>query len=161
LKQGVDFWPMALGHAGKVANLPLVFVGHGITNAKADYDDYANVDATDKVVVLIRGTPHPENKDLVRELTEGAPFVKKIANAEKHHAAAVLVVNDRATARTGDDLLDFNFTALDRKSSATIPAFHIHRSVLETLLKSRSEKLDDLEQTIDRGAKPQARELTG
>ena len=49
LKSGVQFNPMGLGHAGKLT-APVVFAGYGITSAEAKYDDYAGIDATDKVV---------------------------------------------------------------------------------------------------------------
>jgi len=47
----------------------------------------------------------------------------------------VLFVNDADTARTGDDLLDFNYSAVGR-GRAKIPAFHVKRSVLEAMLHS-------------------------
>jgi hypothetical protein len=159
LKQGVHFWPMGLGHAGK-ETAPVVFAGYGITNPKAHYDDYAGLDVADKVVVLLRGSPHTGDRDLARALLAGAPFTAKLANAEKHRAAAVLIVNDRDTARTGDDLLDFNFTALDRRGGG-LPAFHLRRDVLQAMLGGTGDDLDAVEQAIDRDGKPQGRELTG
>ncbi|UCE01609.1 MAG: M28 family peptidase [Candidatus Latescibacterota bacterium] len=36
---------------------PLVYVGYGVSAPDLGYDDYANVDATGKVVVLLRGAP--------------------------------------------------------------------------------------------------------
>ena len=57
LKQGVQFNPIGLGHAGKLT-AAVVFAGYGITSAEAKYDDYADIDATDKVVVVLRDAPH-------------------------------------------------------------------------------------------------------
>ncbi|MBN1482918.1 M28 family peptidase [candidate division KSB1 bacterium] len=37
--------------------LPLVFVGHGIVAPEFDYNDYQNVDVTDKIVVYLSGEP--------------------------------------------------------------------------------------------------------
>jgi hypothetical protein len=159
LKQGAQFWPMGLGKGGN-DTAPLVFAGYGITNDKAKYDDYAGLDAADKIVVVLRGSPKPTNTDLGRPLSSAAPFAAKLANAEKHRAAALLVVNDCETARSGDDLIDFNYTALDRRGGP-MPAFHLRRDVLQTMLSSRGEDLDDLERTIDRDLAPQSRALTG
>jgi hypothetical protein len=161
LKQGVEFWPMGLGHAGKEAGAPVVFAGYGITSEKGEYDDYAGLDVADKVVVILRGTPQIEDKDRSRFLAAGAPFVTKLRLAERHHAAAVLFVNDHDTARGGDDLLDFNFTALERRSPTKLPAFHVKRSVLETMLQSRNENLEEIERAIGRDVKPHSGELTG
>jgi hypothetical protein len=159
LKQGVQFWPMGLGKAGK-DTAPIVFAGYGITNEKARYDDYAGLDAADKIVIVLRGSPKPANTDPGRALFSGAPFTVKLANAEKHRAAALLVVNDSETARSGDDLIDFSFTALERRAGP-LPAFHVRRDVLQTMLGSRGEDLDDLERAIDRDLAPQSRALTG
>jgi hypothetical protein len=157
LKQGAQFWPMGLGKAGK-ETAGVVFAGYGITNDKAHYDDYEGLDVAEKVVVVFRGSPKTADRDLYRTLYAGAPFTAKLANAEKHKAVGLLVVNDRETAQTGDDLLDFNFTALDRRPGA-LPAFHLRRDVLQALLDSRGENLEEIERSIDRDLKPQGRAL--
>ncbi|HTU88503.1 MAG TPA: M28 family peptidase [Gemmataceae bacterium] len=157
LKQGVQFWPMALGGSGS-DKAPVVFAGYGISSNKAKYDDYADVDVANKVVVLLRGAPRGGQSDRNRELMKGAPFVEKIANAEKHEAAAILFVNDADTARDGDGLLDFNYTAFTR-SVGSIPVFHVRRSVLETMLPGGADTLTMLEKDINREMKPHSREL--
>ncbi len=91
---------------------------------------------------------------------KGAPFANKIANAEKHDAAAVLIVNDADTARDGDDLLDFNYTAFGR-SAGKIPVCHVRRRVLETMLPGGADALTVLEKDINRELKPHSRELAG
>ncbi len=159
LTQGVQFWPMALGGPGS-EKASAVFAGYGITSEKANYDDYAEVDAANKVVVLLRGAPQGDDKDRNRELMNGAPFIKKIANAEKHEAAAVLFVNDADTARDGDELLDFNYTAFTR-SAGKVPVFHVRRAVLEMMLPSGGDTLSLLEKDIQRELKPHSRELPG
>ncbi len=158
LRQGVQFWPMALGGSGQ-DRAAVVFAGYGISNKKANYDDYEQLEVEDRIVVLLRGAPHSVDKERNAELAKGAPFALKIATAEKNRATAVLIVNDAATARDGDDLLDFNYTAFSR-SAGKIPVFHIRRSVLETMLGG-AEALTTLETDINRELKPRSRELTG
>src|SRR5438105_2556058 len=86
---------------------------------------------------------------------------RKTANAEKHKAAAVLFVNDADTAKTGDDLLDYSFTAV-RAPDVGVPAFHIRRSVLQAMLTdSAAADLGDLERDIDKDGKPRSLDLTG
>ncbi len=62
LRQGVQFWPMALGGSGH-DKASAVFAGYGISNDKADYDDYAQIDVANKVVILLRGAPRSADKD--------------------------------------------------------------------------------------------------
>jgi Peptidase family M28/PDZ domain/PA domain len=160
LKQGLQFNPMGLGHAGK-ATASVVFAGYGVTSPEAKYDDYDGIDATDKVVVVLRDAPHAANEETTARLKASAPLSRKTANAEKHKAAAVLFVNDADTAKTGDDLLDFSFTAV-RPPDCNLPVFHIRRSVLQAMLTaSAAADLADLERDIDRGVKPRSLDLTG
>jgi hypothetical protein len=109
---------------------------------------------------VFRGAPASADKDRAHELQKGASFTSKIANAEKHQAAAILFINDADTARDGDDLLDFNYTAFGR-SAAKIPACHVRRSVLEMMLPGGADTLAALEKDINRELKTQNRELTG
>ncbi|HBI45086.1 MAG TPA: aminopeptidase, partial [Planctomycetales bacterium] len=163
LKQGDQFNPMGLGRAGKLTAL-VVFAGYGITSVAAKYDDYDGIDATDKVVVVLRDAPHcANNEETAARLKAAASFTRKMANAEKHKAAAVLFVNDAETARGDDDLLDFNFTALGRiAQESNRPAFHVHRSVLQTMLTATgAADLADLERRIDKDLEPQSKELIG
>jgi len=160
LKSGVQFNPMGFGRGGKLT-APVVFVGYGITSAEAKYDDYAGIDATDKVVIVLRDAPHPSDEETARRLMASAPLSRKTANAEKHKAAAVLFVNDADTAKTGDDLLDFNYTAV-RPPDCGVPVFHVLRSVLQTMLTADDVgDLADVERGIDRDAKPHGLDLTG
>lgn len=159
LKQGVQFWPMGLGAAGG-DTAPLVFAGYGISSEKAHYDDYAGIDAAGKIVVVLRGAPASADRNRAVELMKAAPFAFKIKNAQEHDAAAILFVNDADTARDGDDLLDFNYTAFGR-SSAKIPACHVRREVLEMMLPGGADTLTAIEKDIQRELKPQSRALDG
>jgi hypothetical protein len=158
-KQGVDFYPMGLGHAGKVNGLPAMFAGLGITSeSEPAYDDYAGLDVADKVVFVLRDAPEKlAGGEKRRRL---ASFQTKIATAEKNHAAALVIVNDEATAADGDDLLDFNFTALSSGRS-DIPVVHAHRSVLESMLAGGAKELREIEEGIANDGKPRSRALEG
>jgi Zn-dependent M28 family amino/carboxypeptidase len=179
LKEGVHFEAMGLGAAGKLAGLPMVFAGYGITSVpdpknardtRPDYDDYAGLDVEGKVVVILRDIPRTTNTEFAGPASpfrRMASLTSKIFNAEKHKAAAVLLVNDANTAKAGDDLMDFNFTAVGGNlrakdpadGAAKIPALHVHRSVLELLLGGEGA-LSSIETDIDRDMMPASKELT-
>ncbi|MFO0819256.1 MAG: M20/M25/M40 family metallo-hydrolase [Pirellulales bacterium] len=96
-----DFQTLALGGTGKFS-APLVFVGYGITAADKNYDDYAGLDVKGKVVVVIRKEPQQDKDDSVfngKQASPYAPFVRKIANATDHGAAAVILINDLFSIR--------------------------------------------------------------
>lgn len=96
LKLGEGFNPLAIGGSGKF-DLPLVFVGYGITAKKEGYDDYEGVDVKDKAVIILRHEPQQNNPHSVFDGTDHsqyAPFRRKVSNAYEHGAAAVIIVTD-------------------------------------------------------------------
>jgi len=96
LKLGEQFTPLAVGGSGKL-ELPLVFVGYGITAKDENYDDYAGVNVEGKAVVVLRHEPQQDNPHSAFNATDHsqyAPFSRKISNAFEHGAAAVLFVTD-------------------------------------------------------------------
>jgi hypothetical protein len=162
LKEGVHFNPLAIGGSGKEINAPVAFAGYGTVSGPQKYDDYAVLDVEDKVVLVERDVPRSANKATPQFPRDAASMVNKVKRAEEKKAAAILFVNDGATARTGDDLLDFAYFAAAPQGGGRIPAFHLKRSVLEMMLKASADKdLAALEADIDRDMKPQSLDLTG
>jgi Peptidase family M28/PDZ domain/PA domain len=96
LKLGESFTPMAVGGSGTL-QAPVVFVGYGITDKTNNYDDYANVNVKDKIVIIIRKEPQQDDPKSVFNGTnpsQHATFMRKIANASEHGASGVILVND-------------------------------------------------------------------
>lgn len=96
-----DFHTLALGGSGKVSGAPVVFAGYGITAKNEKYDDYEGLDVAGKVVIIIRREPQQNNPHSAFNGTnpsQHAPFFRKIANANEHSAAAVIIVNDHFTS---------------------------------------------------------------
>ena len=61
LPVGNDWMPLGFSTNGSAENSQVVFVGYGITAAEFKYDDYAGVDAKDKVALAFEGTPDGDN----------------------------------------------------------------------------------------------------
>jgi hypothetical protein len=147
-----QFQPLGLAYSGKVS-ARILFAGYGIsTGGDPRYDDFDGVDAEGKVVIILRGRPHAgSGKSIDRN---AGSLTAKIANAEKHGAIAVLFVNDRDTARDGDDLLNFGYTATS-VSPAKLPLAHVRRALVDDLLKASLKKgLKELEDEIDKTLHP-------
>ena len=163
LKEGNQFYPMALGGAGMVTDAEVVFAGYGTAAGPLKYDDYADLNVEGKVVIVLGDVPRNPNKekDAPQFPRNAGSLTGKIKRAETAKAAALLFVNDADTVKTGDDLLDFNYTAVG-SSSGKIPVFHLKRSALETMLKaSGSQDLAVIEETINKQMKPLSLELKG
>src|SRR5207244_2057487 len=131
-----------------------VFVGYGITSKDPEIDEYAGLDVSGRVVVILRDTPRADNKFALSAnwRRKYGSLTEKMTNAAAHKAAAVLFVNDRDTAKDGDDLLNFGYYAAGGAvlRLPDLPALHVRRSVIEEMMH---EKLEDVERDIDRDLK--------
>ncbi len=67
---------------------PLVFAGFGITAPDLNYDDYANIDAKGKIVVIVRGTPANFPNTVAAYSMDMHTILK---NAAAHGAVGVIV----------------------------------------------------------------------
>jgi Peptidase family M28/PDZ domain/PA domain len=163
LKAGDDFNVLGLSGSGKLT-APLVFAGFGATVPEEKYDDYQGIDVGGKVVLLIRKLPRytstavPFGKD---RKDDYASFLSKVANAEQHKAAAVLIVNDNGDSASGDALLKFA-DLTQGVSSARVPVFHVRRSLAESILRSSlGASLAEVQRDIEHDLKPRSAALPG
>ena len=91
-----DYSPMSISGSGPL-DLPLVFVGYGITSEKDGYDDYAGLDVTGKAVIILRHEPRQDDPDGPFDGTKNsahAALAKKVSNAGEHGAGAVIFCTD-------------------------------------------------------------------
>ncbi len=165
-----DFRPLSLSGSGKV-DLPLAFVGYGITAPKLNYDDYQGLDVTGQAVIVLRNEPRKNDAASPFDGVQTSDFgiaSHKVTNAIQHGAAAILFVTDSASldqvkaadAEKSDPLVPFlvKSTAGDRK----IPVIHCRRSAVESLIQAALKTdLAKLEQQIDADLKPQSAVLSG
>ncbi|HML16859.1 MAG TPA: M28 family peptidase [Bryobacteraceae bacterium] len=97
-----DFVPFSFSSVGKL-NAPVVFAGYGITDKEKNYDDYAGIDVTGKIVLIFRHEPKEGAK-----LSDHAAFTEKAVNAKMHGAKGVILINDTfAHAGKPDELEKF------------------------------------------------------
>src|ERR1700681_2346073 len=103
-----EFVPLNLSSAGKVSG-EVVFAGYGITAPEYNYDDYAGLDAKDKIVLVLRHEPQEFDDKSVFEgkvYTAHSQIFSKAANAKMHGAKALLMVNDVAAHPDDGDKLE-------------------------------------------------------
>lgn len=102
LKLGADYTPLGMGGSGKL-DVPVVFVGYGITAKDQKYDDYTGIDVKGKAVLIVRKAPQqsqPHGPFAGNALFQHASFMRKASNAYQNGAAAVIFVNDDYGIRT-------------------------------------------------------------
>ncbi len=105
----------------------LVFCGYGISASEIGYDDYANIDTRDKIVVILSGTPEPNNPH--SKFAEFENVRRKALNAREHGAAAVIVVEPSTEEKTSVQQLK-----VDRTGSGGIAIVSADHSAINQLL---------------------------
>ncbi|HEY1380570.1 MAG TPA: M28 family peptidase [Gemmataceae bacterium] len=160
LKAGDDFQAIGLSGSGSAFG-PIVFAGYGISCEKPAYDDYHGIDVAGKVVLLIRRAPRYGEKDHPfaddQTVQQHAALQTKIKNAEKHKAAAVILVND--AGEKDDALMEFGYSAFG--AAAEIPAVQVTRLWADRMLKATMDKsLADIEKSIAKDMTPASGPLT-
>lgn len=147
LKNG--FGPLSIGMDQGSASGSVVFAGYGITSKDHSYDDYANIDAKDKIVIILRKEPGASDPDSpfdgVRN-TRHAYFATKIANAIDHGAAGVLLVNDPASTR---DAIQKEQNRIDQENRRKVALGEQLAALPDEAVKNRKATLEKIAE-VDR-----------
>jgi hypothetical protein len=157
LQPGQDFTPFGFSEDGSV-RAEVVFAGYGITAPELNYDDYAGVDVTDKIVLVM--THEPREKDDKSPFRDPTAYryteVRyKAINAREHGAKAIVIVEDPLNHRGEPEEL-FAIRGVAGGDRAGIMAINAKRDVAEQLLKATGKSLPDLQQKIDRTMTPRS-----
>ncbi|MBL9085950.1 MAG: M28 family peptidase [Planctomycetia bacterium] len=153
-----DWNPMAMSPSTAAAG-DLVFAGFGVVDPARGYDDYAGLDVTDKVVLVIRREPARAGG-----FSEHATFRAKLARASERGAAALLIVNDRGTGTADrDPLLHWSETVGVTPGSALLPVAFVSKATADALLAPLGRGIAALQAEIEAGgtARPASRRVPG
>ena len=152
----VSFVPFAFSDNGNITG-GVVFAGYGITAPELQYDDYAGLNAKDKIVLVMTHEPQEKN--------DRGPFRKpqafhytelryKVTNAREHGAKGIIVVTDPNNhEKEKGDLMALRGGG---SASAGIVGVHAVREVAETILLPSSQTLSQLQKEIDESFKPRS-----
>ncbi len=148
---------------------PVVFAGFGISAPELGYDDYTELDAKGKVVLVFDHEPQeydPQSRFNGKGSTRYAGSFIKALNAQKHGAVALLVVAEpnrkhlsnaeRLAKIRGPEQRARIATQALEDSQVKIPILTISDQVAEDLLGGRGK---ELQSAIDANLKPQSRDL--
>lgn len=150
------FTPFGFSEDGVVEG-EIVFAGYGITAPELNYDDYAGIDVTGKIVLVM--THEPREKDEKSSFRDPNAYryteVRyKAINAREHGAGAIIVVED-PLGHQGEREELFAIRGVAGGSRAGIVAINARRRVAEQLLKGTGKTLIQLQQDIDQTVTPQ------
>jgi len=135
-----DFLPLSFSGNGNVRS-DIVFVGYGISINKSNFsfDDYADLDVSDKIVMILEGAPHVDQG-------EDDPYSdflsqrRKILNAKDKGAIGVIFV----AGQLFDEKDELKFVKR-KESSVGLPVIRVKRTIADELLKQTEQTIEELE----------------
>jgi hypothetical protein len=169
-----DFIPFDLTGDNNVEG-ELVFAGYGITAPEFQYDDYKNIDAKGKIVLVFRHEPRENDSSAKvfngKDATKYSNLKEKVTNAHKHGAIGMLVVTEPLNYKSirprgfpwpslsknlPKDALPLGFCTDDKDS---IPIVHIGEEVIKGLFGS-VDSLKAIQHLIDSTLIPRSFDLS-
>ena len=151
---GAQFMPIGFSTNGTL-KAPLVFAGYGITAPGYDYDDYAGIDARDKIVLVFTQEPGEMDSSSRFEGNVNTPHAEvrtKAINAREHGALGMLLVNG-PRYHAGEPLRKPRTEGGGYMTSGLIAA-QIGEDVAAAMLAPAKLTLLDLQQAIDAHTRP-------
>jgi len=162
LQVNKDFIPFSFSSRGKASG-SVVFAGYGITAPEYNYDDYAGMDVKGKFVLVLAHEPQEFDEKSVFDgkiYTDHSQYYSKAANARRHGAAGVILINDRINHKTSADELEA-FGSAAGPTDAGILFVQVREEVVAPWFKAAGKDLMDLERGIDTDVKPRSFALKG
>ena len=153
-----QFLPLAFSRSGSLENLPLVFVGFGITarqEGQSLYDDYEGLDVKGKIVLAFTGDPGTGNKDSIFRnpaLYHYSTLMYKAQNAELHGAAGIVFVRDPLSLDGAEPPLKFQ----DRQGGGATLETLAGQVSLAFAEKILGKNLKEIQSNIAQNQKPQS-----
>jgi aminopeptidase YwaD len=159
LKTNHDFVPFSFSSSGQVEG-SVVFAGYGVTAEEYQYDDYANVDVKDKIVVVLRYEPTAfAAKSGEQGLTHHSQMITKAINARNHGARAIVLVNGKLG--DGEEDLLTRFGSVSGPENIGIMFVQVKNDVAEGWLEAAAKSLKEAQDQINASTKPASLALPG
>jgi hypothetical protein len=147
LALNIDFIPAGFSASDSV-NGEIVFAGYGISAEKINYDDYADLDVSGKIVMALRDSPASNNPHA--SFAEYEPLRYKALQARQHGAKALLIVTNADSLAEPLPKLRFDRSATD----AGLPVAYITAAAADRMLAASGNSIKNLQTQINKTQKP-------
>ena len=121
----------------------LVFAGYGISAEELDYDDYANVDVKDKIVVVFRN--HPDMKSPHSEFEQYSSLRYKTTIARDRGAKGIIFLN--TLDKTNDELITLKYD--NAGNIKDISAIQLKRNLADDMFRNYNTDIFSIQKLID------------
>ncbi|MCK4630878.1 MAG: M20/M25/M40 family metallo-hydrolase [Bacteroidales bacterium] len=149
LELNKDFAPFSFS-GNAITKAKVAFVGYGfeIDDEDLKWNDYSDIDVTDKWLIILRGDP--EIDSLTSSFIPYSGDRDKVMLASDHGAAGVLFVSGPKFDQK-DKLVDLE----TQKAPVDIPVFQITRNVADDILKGEGRNIEKLEEKLNKQYSPE------
>jgi hypothetical protein len=168
-----DFVPIHFTANRKIEG-PLVFAGYGITAPEYNYNDYANIDVTGKIVLVFTHEPQENDSTSIfdgKKMTDHSKLFEKAVNAREHGAIGMLVVTDpnnhrfRRPPNPWPSLMkrapkDAVPLTVEEKMENKIVAMRIGKKLANAIFEGSGKTMEELQSLIDADLIPQSFEIS-
>lgn len=152
LKLNLDYVPFSFSGSGTVA-ASLVFAGYGATAPEFGYDDYAGLDVTGKIVVVLRYEPSGfAAKSGNQGLTPHSHIITKAINARNHGAKAMILVNGKLGE--GEEDLLARFGSVSGPENVGVLLVQAKNTIAGEWFHSAGKTLKAVQEQINSTTKP-------
>jgi len=157
LKLNQEYVPFSFSGSG-VVTAPLVFAGYGVTAEEFGYDDYAGIDAKDRIVVVLRYEPSGfAAKSGNQGLTTHSQNITKAINARNHGARGLILVNGKLG--DGEEDLLTRFGSVSGPENVGVLFAQAKTAATEGWFSPTGKSLKDLQEQINSTTKPASFDL--
>ena len=149
-----DFRPLPLSSNDETKG-ELVFAGYGISLKDSSYDDYAGIDATDKIVIVLRYSH--DFGDIASKYKGYVSLSYKMKNARKHGAAGIILITPLKENEI-DELIKFNYL---RYSDIGFKVITMKRTAVNRLIAPLNKTITELGNELDESGVPMSQNIPG
>lgn len=149
-----EFRPLPLSSNGETMG-KVIFAGYGISLEDSSYDDYRDIDATGKIVIVLR-----YSRDFGKIDSKYKGYVSlssKMKNARKHGAAGIILITP-LKENAVDELIRFNYL---RYFELGIKVLTMKRSAVNNLIAPLNKSITDLGNELDESEIPISQIIPG
>jgi Zn-dependent M28 family amino/carboxypeptidase len=152
LKLNQDYVPFSFSGSGTAAS-QLVFAGYGATATEFGYDDYAGLDAKDKIVVVLRYEPGGFIAMSGNQAaTAHSQIITKAINARNHGAKGMILVNGKLG--DGEEDLLTRFGSVTGPENVGILFTQVENTVADAWFRVAGKTLKEAQEQINSTTKP-------
>jgi hypothetical protein len=141
----------------------VAFAGFGVEATEFEYNDFAEFDAKDKVLLVLRYEPKaddPEAKFGGKDASVHSLFNHKVRIASEKGAKALIIVNPPSRDPEKDELYEFSTWGSGQTNK--IPIVHVKRELANAMLrKAGLPDIASLEEKLNKERKSLSQDLPG